>query len=165
MPFGDAPRIYLFRTACRWNLTRDRNAFFIYLSAHPDIQRQMEQLAQNFKGLAEPIRLRAIRLLGHGELCICDLMNGLDLPQSTVSRHMSFLKNSGWVTSQRKGQWVYYSLTTPARGTQALVLQALKQNLPAMQKAKQDYARLMNFLETKEDGACARPPSAARSKA
>jgi ArsR family transcriptional regulator len=116
----------------------------------------MEQLAQCFKGLAEPIRLRAIRLLDHGELCICDLMNGLDLPQSTMSRHMSFLKNSGWVQSRRKGQWVYYSLADPQQEIQALVLQVLKQNLPELEEARQDYARLMNFLETKDnDNSCA----------
>lgn len=116
----------------------------------------MEQLAQCFKGLAEPIRLRAIRLLDHGELCICDLMNGLDLPQSTMSRHMSFLKNSGWVQSRRKGQWVYYSLAAPQQEIQALVLQVLKQNLPELEEARQDYARLMNFLETKDtDNSCA----------
>lgn len=115
----------------------------------------MEHLAQSFKGLSEPIRLRAIRLLAHGELCICDLMNGLDRPQSTMSRHMSFLKNSGWVTSQRKGQWVYYSLASPSSELQAMVLQILENNLPAMAEAEQDYVRLMNFLETKPKDACA----------
>ena len=115
----------------------------------------MEQLAHNFKGLSEPIRLRAIRLLEYGELCICDLMHGLDLPQSTASRHLSFLKNAGWVTSRRKGRWVYYSLASPVQETQALVLQVLRQNLPAMEETKRDYARLMDFLETKEHGACA----------
>ena len=114
----------------------------------------MEQLAQCFKGLSEPIRLRAIRLLDHGELCICDLMNGLDLPQSTVSRHMSFLKNSGWVESQRKGQWVYYSLATPQQGIRAMILQALRQDLPVLEEAKQDHARLTRFLETKQQERC-----------
>ena len=114
----------------------------------------MEQLAQCFKGLSEPIRLRAIRLLDHGELCICDLMNGLDLPQSTVSRHMSFLKNSGWVESRRKGQWVYYSLAIPQQEILALVLQALNQGLPVMEEARQDHARLMRFLETKHEDRC-----------
>lgn len=111
----------------------------------------MEQLAYSFKGLAEPIRLRTMRLLEHGELCICDLMHGLDLPQSTMSRHMSFLKNSGWVTSRRKGQWVYYSLAEPKWEIPALVLQVLRQNLPALKEAKQDHLRLMRFLETKKD--------------
>jgi len=114
----------------------------------------MKQLAQCFKGLSEPIRLRAIRLLDHGELCICDLMNGLDLPQSTVSRHMSFLKNTGWVKSRRKGQWVYYSLAVPQQEIQALVLQVLRQDLPVLKEAGQDYARLTSFLETKQKERC-----------
>lgn len=114
----------------------------------------MEQLAQRLKGLSDPTRLRIIRLLVDGELCVCDLMAGLDLPQSTVSRHMSFLKNADWVTSKRKGKWVYYTLATPQEETQALVLQVLKQNLPAMAEAKQDYARLTSHLETKKADAC-----------
>ena len=114
-------------------------------------EKVMEQIAQYFKGLSEPIRLRAIRLLDHGELCICDLMNGLDLPQSTMSRHMSFLKNSGWVESRRKGQWVYYSLAAPRQEIQALVLRILRQHLPGDDEARKDYARLMKFLETKSN--------------
>jgi len=114
----------------------------------------MKQLAQRLKGLSEPIRLRAIRLLEHGELCICDLMNGLDLPQSTISRHMSFLKNSGWVSSKRKGQWIYYSLASPTDEIQALTLQILRRNLPSLDEAKADYTRLMNYLGTKKNGSC-----------
>ncbi|MBG0789720.1 MAG: winged helix-turn-helix transcriptional regulator [Desulfovibrionaceae bacterium] len=114
----------------------------------------MEHLAQSFKGLSEPIRLRALRLMEHGKLCICDLVHGLGLPQSTVSRHMAFLKQAGWVTSQRQGQWVYYSLAEPQSGLQAMVLEALRQNLPAMEEAQRDYIRLMRFLETKHEDRC-----------
>nr|WP_321513812.1 metalloregulator ArsR/SmtB family transcription factor [uncultured Pseudodesulfovibrio sp.] len=117
----------------------------------------MERLAQRLKGVSDPTRLRIIRLLDHGELCVCDLMAGLDLPQSTVSRHMAFLKNADWVSSQRKGKWVYYTLMIPNEETQALVLQILRQNLPAMQEARQDYARLIHHLETKTTDACATP--------
>lgn len=87
-------------------------------------------------------------------MCVCDLMAGLDLPQSTVSRHMSFLKNSDWVTSRRKGKWVYYSLNTPSEEIQSLVLHVLRQNLPDYPAAKQDYARLMHHLQTKDTESC-----------
>lgn len=114
----------------------------------------MEHLAQRLKGLSDPTRLRIIRLLDHGELCVCDLMAGLDLPQSTVSRHMAFLKNTEWVSSKRKGKWVYYSLATPAGEIQALILKALRQNLPAAKGTRQDYKRLITYLATKKTGAC-----------
>lgn len=118
----------------------------------------MEQFAHRFKGLSEPIRLRALRLLLHGELCICDLMHGLDLPQSTMSRHMSSLKNAGWVTSQRKGQWIYYSLASPEPGLLADVLASLAQHLPATDEARQDHDRLLRFLETKHEDRCPAKP-------
>jgi ArsR family transcriptional regulator len=115
----------------------------------------MEHLALRFKGLSDPTRLRIFRLLAHGELCVCDLMAGLDLPQSTVSRHMSFLKKGGWVSSRRSGKWVYYTLAAPTNEIQSLVLHVLRQNLPAMAEARQDYGRLMSHLATKTTKTCA----------
>jgi len=63
-----------------------------------------------FKGLSDPTRLRIAVLLTQGELCVCDLMEILDIPQSTVSRHMARLKSAGIVADRRAGKWVYYSL-------------------------------------------------------
>lgn len=63
-----------------------------------------------FKALSEPIRLRILNLLFNGELCICDLMVSLNLPQSTISRHMTRLKYAGLVTDRRSGRWNYYRL-------------------------------------------------------
>ncbi len=114
----------------------------------------MEQIAKRLKGLSDPTRLRIIRLLDHGELCVCDLMAALDIPQSKVSRHMSFLKNAGWVSSQRKGKWVYYSLASPNQRIQSLVLTVLRDNLPELEEAQQDYARLEHCLATKKPDSC-----------
>jgi ArsR family transcriptional regulator len=63
-----------------------------------------------FKALAETIRLRIVILLTEGELCVCDLTDLLSLPQSTVSRHMSRLKNAGLITDKRVGKWVHYNI-------------------------------------------------------
>jgi len=65
---------------------------------------------ETFKGLADPTRLRIIALLLEQELCVCDLMSVLKLPQSTVSRHMIRLKSAGLVTDRRAGKWVHYRL-------------------------------------------------------
>lgn len=68
----------------------------------------METMAEIFKGISEPTRLRILGLLNMGELCVCDLMAVLDMPQSTVSRHLAYLKKTGWILSRRKGKWIYY---------------------------------------------------------
>lgn len=66
--------------------------------------------AQNFKALGDETRVKMIGLLKNKELCVCDLMEVLELPQSTASRHLSYLKNSGWITGKREGKWMYYKL-------------------------------------------------------
>jgi len=55
-------------------------------------------------------RLRAIMALRTGELCVCQIVELLQLAHSTVSKHMSILKQAGLVESRKKGRWVYYRL-------------------------------------------------------
>ena len=70
----------------------------------------MEKLASYFKGLADENRIRILNLLFHGELCGCDIQHVLGASQSTVSRHLSYLKNAGLVLDRRAGYRVYYRL-------------------------------------------------------
>lgn len=114
----------------------------------------MEKLAECLKALSDPTRLRVIRLLQHGELCVCDLMEGLGLPQSKVSRHMSFLKNSGWVVAERKGKWVYYSIASPEERIQFQILDVLSEELKNVPQAIEDYKRLCNYLKNKNNESC-----------
>ena len=69
------------------------------------------QLESYFKGLADRSRLRIVNLLTAGELCGCDIQYVLKASQSNVSRHLTYLKNSGLVADRRNGYRVYYSLT------------------------------------------------------
>lgn len=115
----------------------------------------MDDIANRLKALSDPTRLRIVRLLDHGELCVCDVMAALDLPQSRVSRHLAYLENSGWVTGKRKGKWVYYRLADPAGAVQARVLAALRETLPDLPAARDDQARLLEHLRTKTPAACA----------
>ena len=73
----------------------------------------MQATAKLFKSLADETRLRILLLLQeHDELCVCDLMAALDQPQSTVSRHLAYLKRAGWLQDRRGGVWMYYSLNS-----------------------------------------------------
>jgi len=63
-----------------------------------------------FKALADETRLRILLLLLDGELCVCELIAALELPQSTVSRHLAYLKKTGWVRDRKQGVWMYYRL-------------------------------------------------------
>jgi ArsR family transcriptional regulator len=73
-----------------------------------------EGLAAVYKAASEPIRLRILALLAHGELCVCHLHGALEAPQPTVSRHLSVLRHAGLVAARRAGSWVHYALTPDA---------------------------------------------------
>ncbi len=62
------------------------------------------------KAISDENRLRAIMALRNGELCVCQIVELLQLAHSTVSKHMSILKQAGLVNSRKKGRWVYYRL-------------------------------------------------------
>lgn len=70
----------------------------------------MQSEARRFKALADETRLRILALLLEGELCVCEIMAALELPQSTISRHLAYLRNSGWAKGRRQGAWMYYQL-------------------------------------------------------
>ena len=64
-----------------------------------------------FRAFSDPTRLRVLNLLGAGELCVCDLVRVIDVPQPKVSRHLAYLRKAGLVTSRRDGPWMHYALS------------------------------------------------------
>jgi ArsR family transcriptional regulator len=101
-----------------------------------------------FKALSDETRLRILCLLLEGELCVCDLMEVLQLPQSTVSRHLAYLKNSGWVDDRRCGVWMYYSIADNGSGLHHGLLETLRNTLPSLQVAAFDRLRLNELSRT-----------------
>src|SRR5260370_40375078 len=74
-------------------------------------------LAQVFKALGDPVRLRLVSLIGArqgGEICVCDLTAAFDLTQPTISHHLKVLREAGLIDSERRGTWVYYHLLPAA---------------------------------------------------
>ena len=63
-----------------------------------------------FKACSDATRLRILFLLTEGELCVCEIMAILDLPQGKVSRHVAVLRQYGLITDRRDGVWIYYAL-------------------------------------------------------
>jgi len=71
-----------------------------------------------FKALGDPVRLRLFYLLClQAELCVCHLTDALDLPQSTVSRHLGVLRHAGLVETRRDGKWMHYRLAVGMANT------------------------------------------------
>jgi DNA-binding transcriptional ArsR family regulator len=62
------------------------------------------------KALGDGTRVRMLLALEPGELCVCQLAELFDVAPSTVSKHMSVLRQAGFVASRKDGRWVYYRL-------------------------------------------------------
>jgi len=62
------------------------------------------------KALSDESRVRALLCLGLGELCVCQIIEMLNLAPSTVSKHMAVLQQARLVESHKDGRWVYYRL-------------------------------------------------------
>jgi ArsR family transcriptional regulator len=85
----------------------------------------LDSSVELFKAFADPVRLRLLNLLADGEVCVCHLHGALDLPQSTVSRHLAYLRKRGLVIGRKDGLWVHYRLTKPAGELHRLLIGGL----------------------------------------
>ncbi|MCM6772378.1 metalloregulator ArsR/SmtB family transcription factor [Nocardia sp. CDC159] len=75
------------------------------------------ELAVMFKALSDPVRLRllsAIASRAGQEACVCEVSDGLDVGQPTVSHHLKVLRQAGLLTSERRASWVYYRVVPEA---------------------------------------------------
>jgi ArsR family transcriptional regulator len=72
----------------------------------------MEKEAKFFKALAHPLRLKIIKKLSDGELCVCKLNEDVDFSQSNLSQHLKILKEAGILNSRKVGMWMYYSIAS-----------------------------------------------------
>lgn len=64
------------------------------------------------KAVADPSRVRILKLLEGGELCVCQITAVLDLAPATVSKHLALLKVAGLLQQRRDGKWIYYRLAS-----------------------------------------------------
>ncbi|MDW7668914.1 MAG: metalloregulator ArsR/SmtB family transcription factor [Bacillota bacterium] len=70
----------------------------------------MEKLIDFFKILSDETRLRILALLSVEELCVCEICGALELTQPKVSKHLSKMRDKGFVITEKKEQFVFYKL-------------------------------------------------------
>ena len=99
------------------------------------------QLEELFKALADATRLRILRLLMAGEVCVCDIHDTLKIPQAKASRHLAYLRRAGLVTTRREGLWVHYSLSTSADPIIATIEDATTHVLGHVESLQKDAER------------------------
>ncbi len=70
----------------------------------------MRDLMRVLKAVADKNRMRILKMLEKRKMCVCELAAVLEIKQPSVSKHLSLLKNEGFIEDERNGQWIDYSL-------------------------------------------------------
>lgn len=86
--------------------------------------RDLARRAEVFKALGHPDRLRIVDELEDGERCVCELVEAVGSSWSTVSRHLSVLKEAGVLADEKRGLQVFYRITLPCVTSLRLCLDA-----------------------------------------
>lgn len=71
--------------------------------------------ARLFKALGDEVRLKLLHLVREQEVCVCDLVETLGMPQGSLSHHLSVLSQAGLVSARKQGRWNYYQATELAK--------------------------------------------------
>jgi ArsR family transcriptional regulator len=107
-----------------------------------------------FKALGEETRLRLANLLlqTDEDLCVCEMVDALELPQYQISKHLTILKNAGLLQASRRGTWVYYRLDRNAPFLRDL-FKTLSRHLDTPMFID-DAAKVKQRLTLREEGRC-----------
>ncbi len=109
------------------------------------------------KALGDETRIRAVLALRNLELCVCQIVELLELAPSTISKHLQILKEAGLVESRKKGRWVYYSLSqSDAKGVPNAALHMILATAQHSRLAKADKQRLRRILRCNPEELCER---------
>jgi len=117
----------------------------------------VESILSITRALSDENRVRALMALGDQEVCVCQLIELLQLAPSTVSKHMSILKQAKLVAGSKKGRWMYYRL--PGRVASPMVRQALswvRQAAAEDPRIRADAGRMEKILGTNREKLCER---------
>ena len=74
----------------------------------------LADMARVFRALGEEVRLKLLHLVREDEVCVCDLVSVMAMPQGTLSHHLGVLQQAGLLTSRKQGRWNYYKATPAA---------------------------------------------------
>jgi len=114
----------------------------------------MEKTIEKFKALSDETRLRVFNLFikSGKNLCVCELMDALQLPQYSISKALTVLRSADFFTTEKEGTWVYYTLTKDDPLNKNL-FNFLK-NYLSNEIFLEDESRLNNRLKLREKDRC-----------
>lgn len=95
-----------------------------------------------FRALADRTRLRLLNLMSGQEVCVCYFIEILGLPQSTISRHLAYMRRAGLVQARREGKWMHYRLAAPKQQAVQGILREVLNSFKSDREMERDRARL-----------------------
>ena len=117
--------------------------------------RSFEDTLAITKALADEQRVRALLALGAGELCACQLNELLELAPSTVSKHMSILRQAGLVECRKQGRWCYFSQANGTATEEArAAIDWLARSLAEAPRIREDRQRLRQIVKMDPEDLC-----------
>jgi ArsR family transcriptional regulator len=106
------------------------------------------------KALSDENRVRVLMALNVGELCVCQIIELLNLAPSTVSKHMSILKQARLVEGEKSGKWVYYRLAGNAPKAASEAIEWAKRHLVSEAAIKRDIKNLRAIIKQRPVEVC-----------
>lgn len=107
----------------------------------------MRELIKVFKALSDETRIRMLKLLSQGELCVCEIMQAMEISQSRASRNLGILKEAGLLKDRRDGQWVHYSLNKEDTAYYSALLELLNNSLNSDKTILKDKGNLRHAIK------------------
>src|SRR4029453_5875927 len=115
--------------------------------------KQLLEMEEFFKALADATRLRILGLLLTGEVCVCHIHESLKISQPKASRHLAYLRRAGLVETRRDGLWIHYRMAQLSDPVLQAISRAVVHGLTHIESVKRDADRL-----TKKTGCCLPAP-------
>lgn len=108
-----------------------------------------------FKGFADPTRLRILSGLAAGELCVCDVVDLLELPQPLISRHLAYLRRTGLVEVTRESKFAYYRLAKPTNPVHGSLINCVRSCFLGIESLDRERRRAEARVCEREEEPCA----------
>lgn len=106
------------------------------------------------KAVSDETRVRALMMLEGGELCVCQIIETLGLAPSTISKHMSILKQADLVESRKCGRWIHYRLAEETDKKAGAIITWLTASLKRDKIVQNDRKKLKEILKLEKETIC-----------
>jgi len=106
----------------------------------------MKNLLKIFKALSDETRLRILKLLENGELCVCDIVAAFNMVQPKISFHLGVLKEAGLIKDRKQGKWIHYRIDDSDIFIRFMIISVLEKI--DEKEIFDDKRRLESFLKT-----------------